>query len=274
MTATTVLQISDPHFGAERPDAVEALVRLVADLRPLLVVMSGDITQRARRRQFDAARDFVDRLGGQPVLAIPGNHDLPLFDPLTRWRRPYANYRRAFGDELEPVFDAPALLAIGVNTTRRARHTAGEVSAAQVERVARRLALAQPAQLRIAVVHQPIVVADPRNTHDLLHGREAARRRWREAGVDLILGGHTHLPEVRAVPGGSAATRPVYAVQAGTAVSRRLRAGIPNSVNAIACEAVPGAPDGARRAVVTRWDYDDACRAFVAGEVQVLALAP
>ncbi|MDC6129448.1 metallophosphoesterase, partial [Burkholderia gladioli] len=118
-----LLQISDPHFGEERQEAVDALVRLIEQTRPELVVISGDLTQRARRRQFEAARAFVARLGAQPVLAIPGNHDLPLFDLIARWRQPYANYRRAFGEELEPVFDTPALLAIGVNTTRPARHT-------------------------------------------------------------------------------------------------------------------------------------------------------
>ncbi|MEK6346558.1 MAG: metallophosphoesterase [Burkholderia sp.] len=265
---TTLLQISDPHFGAERPDTVEALVRLATQLQPALIAMSGDLTQRARRRQFDAARAFVSRLAPLPVLAIPGNHDIPLFDLVARWRRPYANYRRAFGAVLEPAFDTPALLVLGVNTTRAARHTAGEISAAQAERVAQRLERAQPAQLRVALVHQPIVAADPADRHDLLHGREAALRRWAEAGVDLVLGGHTHLPGIWPVAG---LARPVYGVQGGTAVSHRLRDGVPNSVNRIDYQL---GPDGARRAIVTRYDYDDARTEFVAQPAQTLALAP
>ncbi|WP_414445312.1 metallophosphoesterase family protein [Burkholderia sp. 22PA0106] len=265
---TTLLQISDPHFGAERPAAVEALVRLAAQLQPALVVMSGDLTQRARRGQFDAARAFVARLAPLPVLAIPGNHDLPLFDLVSRWRRPYANYRRAFGAALEPEFDTPALLVLGVNTTRAARHAAGEISAAQVDRVARRLERAGPAQLRVAVVHQPIVAADPTNRHDLLHGRDAALRRWADAGIDLVLGGHTHLPGIWPV---AALARPVYGVQGGTAVSRRLRDGVPNSVNRIDYLASPGGP---RRAIVTRYDYDPAHPDFIAQPAQTLELAP
>lgn len=265
---TTLLQISDPHFGAERPDAVEALVRLVAQVQPALIAMSGDLTQRARRNQFDAARRFVARLAPLPVLAIPGNHDIPLFDLVARWRRPYANYRRAFGAALEPEFDTPALLVLGVNTTRATRHTAGEISATQVERVARRLERARPAQLRVALVHQPIVAADPANRHDLLHGRDAALRRWAEAGMDLVLGGHTHLPGIWPVVG---LARPVYGVQGGTAVSRRLRDGVPNSINRIDYLA---SPDGARHAIVTRYDYHAAQPGFVAQPARTLELAP
>ncbi|MCQ0029805.1 metallophosphoesterase [Burkholderia glumae] len=267
---STLLQVSDPHFGAEWPAAVDALVALVTTLRPDLVVLSGDLTQRARRRQFDAARAFVDRLGPQALLAIPGNHDIPLFDPFARLWHPYARYRHAFGADLEPVFDAPTLLVQGVNTTRPARHTAGEISAAQIERVARRFELARPAQLRVAVVHQPIATAGPSKRHDRLHGAEAALRRWADAGVDLVLGGHTHRPEINAVAV-AGSTRKVYAIQGGTAVSWRVRDGQPNSVNLIAYD---HAGEGARRARVTRYEHDAAGGRFVAGEPRVLDLTP
>ena len=72
---TLILQVSDPHFGTERPPVVEALVALTHELAPDLLVLSGDITQRARRAQFETARVFVSRLNVPRVLAIPGNHD-------------------------------------------------------------------------------------------------------------------------------------------------------------------------------------------------------
>src|SRR6476661_987702 len=100
-----LMQISDTHFGTEQGDVVEALVRLVREQAPDLVMLSGDITQRARRRQFAAARAFVDRLAPVPLVAIPGNHDIPLFNVALRLMAPYANYSRAFGAELEPVFE-------------------------------------------------------------------------------------------------------------------------------------------------------------------------
>jgi predicted MPP superfamily phosphohydrolase len=98
-----LLQISDPHFGTERPEVLQALERFAEALAPQVVVMSGDITQRATRVQFAAARAFVDRLAAPATLVIPGNHDIPLFDLAARCFSPYGRYMEAFGDDLEPV---------------------------------------------------------------------------------------------------------------------------------------------------------------------------
>ena len=124
---TVLLQISDTHFGTEQAPVVEALVRLAHEQAPDLVVLSGDITQRARRKQFRAARAFVDRLGVAMTLAIPGNHDIPLFNVAARLFDSYANYSREFGTDLEPVFESDQLLVIALNTTRFYRHTDGEI---------------------------------------------------------------------------------------------------------------------------------------------------
>ena len=253
---TVLLHISDPHFGTERAPVVEALVALARRQRPDLVVLSGDITQRARRHQFGLARAFVGRLGA-PVLALPGNHDIPLFNLAARLAWPYANYLRAFGgqrsagpvvgDALEPVFSSPELLVIGVNTTRWYRHADGAVSARQIRRVAQRLAGATPGQLRLVVVHQPVAVQRAEDEHDRLHGHAAALAQWAAAGADAVLGGHIHLPYVMPLAG---LARPMWVVQAGTAVSRRVRAGMPNSVNLLRWG--QGAPAGQCR--VEQWD--------------------
>ncbi|MDP2149254.1 MAG: metallophosphoesterase family protein [Parvibaculum sp.] len=242
-----LLQISDTHFGTEQPAVVQALSQLARDARPDLLVLSGDITQRARARQFEAARAFTDGLG-LPLLAIPGNHDIPLFNLAARLLWPYAGYSRAFGPELEPQHSSPELLVIGVNTTRRWRHKHGELSARQIERVAARLQGAEAAQLRVVVVHQPVAVPQTHDANNLLRGCTAALQRWSEAGADVVMGGHIHLPYVLPLRG---LARPVWAVQAGTAVSSRTRRGGPNSVNLLRWG--DGAPPGV--CVVERWDY-------------------
>lgn len=165
---TVLLQISDPHFGTEQPAVVQALEQFARDQRPDLVVVSGDITQRATRAQFRAARTFVERLDAPAVLALPGNHDIPLFAIGARLLRPYGRYCEAFGPQLEPVHESPQCLVIGVNTTRWYRHADGEVSTAQVERVAARLAAATPHQLRVVVVHQPVMVTLPEDASNRL----------------------------------------------------------------------------------------------------------
>ena len=99
-------QISDTHFGTERAPVVDALVRPSAALAPALVVLSGDITQRARRGAVPR-RARVRRAAGAPAtLAIPGNHDIPLFNLASRLFNPYASHRETFGPELEPSFES------------------------------------------------------------------------------------------------------------------------------------------------------------------------
>ena len=252
---TVLLHLSDPHFGTEQPPVVEALTQLARAQSPSLVVLSGDITQRARRHQFALARRFVDGLAAPALLAIPGNHDVPLFDLPTRLLAPYRNFREAFGTDLEPVHDADDLLVLGLNTTRRWRHKHGEVSQRQVAAVVDRLRRARPAQLRVVVVHQPVQVTRDADRVNLLRGSELALPRWAAAGADLVLGGHIHLPYVvQVTPDSPAAARPLWCVQAGTAVSHRVRRGVPNSVNLL--RTARGHCD------VERWDYAAASRRF------------
>lgn len=255
-----LLHLSDPHFGTERPAVVEALLRCLAGQPVDVVVLSGDITQRARPAQFARARAFVDRLSGlwpaAPVLVLPGNHDIPLFDLRRRLFHPFAAFRRSFGEALESGHDDDSLQLQLVNTVSRWRHTDGVVSPDQIERVARRLAAARPGQLRVVVTHQPLAVARYSDAADLARGHAVAVRRWAQAGVDLLLGGHIHLPYVQGLtvarPAGPA--RRLWVVQAGTAVSRRIRHEAGNSFNLIRHG------DGA--CVVERWDYSVADDAF------------
>ena len=247
---SVLVQISDPHFGTELPPVVEALIRFVHETGPDVVVLSGDITQRARRGQFAAAKRFVERLDAPIALVIPGNHDIPLFNVAQRAFTPYANYSRAFGAELEPHWSSTSMLVLCVNTTRPARHKDGEVSAGQIARVADRLRAASPQQLRIVVTHQPVHVIDDHDIENLLHGHVAAVNAWARAGADIIMGGHIHLPYVRALNDRHPQLpRRVWAVQAGTAVSHRVRGGIGNSVNVIR-----HAP-AEQQCVIERWDF-------------------
>ncbi len=259
---SVLLQISDPHFGTEQPQVVEALVTLALLQRPDLMVLSGDITQRARPAQFQAARAFMDRLGA-PFLAIPGNHDIPLFDLWTRMRRPYARHTAAFGPELEPIYSSPDLMVVCVNTTRAWRHKQGEVSAPQIDRVASLLANSTPGQLRVVVVHQPVAVTRAEDAPNLLRGHTAALQCWAAAGADLVMGGHIHLPYVVALHG---LARPLWAVQAGTAVSSRVRAGLPNSVNLLrwGADSTPGCCQ------IEQWDFSVAECAFIRATVSAV----
>lgn len=264
---SVLIQISDPHFGTEQPAVVAALLALVRRVHPAAAVLSGDITQRARRAQFAAARSFVDQLAVERWLAIPGNHDIPLFNLPARIFAPYAGFQRAFGSALEPELECDGFAVICVNTTRPSRHKDGEISREQVERVARRLSTVSPDRLTIVVTHQPVHVLRGSEVHNRVHGYQAAVTRWAAAGADIIMGGHIHLPYIAALHEHfPELPRRCWIVQAGTAVSRRIRARHPNSVNLLHHE------PGSSRCCIERWDYAAATGSFEHVETHQLEL--
>jgi 3',5'-cyclic AMP phosphodiesterase CpdA len=255
---SVLLQISDLHFGTERTTVVEALISLARAANPDLLVLSGDITQRARSSQFQAARTFCEALGSPVLLALPGNHDIPLFNFIARFFFPYRNFYKRFGPALEFDHDHESFRVIGVNTTRSWRHIDGEVSHSQIRRVSAQLRKASPHQIRMVVTHQPVHVIRPEDQKNLLHGHEIAVQEWTDAGVDLILGGHIHLPHLRPLSDRfPQLSRKVWSVQAGTATSHRLRYEASNSVNIIR-----DAGNHPLRCTVERWDFNDLVHGF------------
>ncbi len=264
---SVILHLSDTHFGTEQAAVTAALLQLAQELRPEIAILSGDVTQRARAGQFDSARSFLDQLSASVKLVIPGNHDIPLFNIFARIFNPYGNYRRVFGQALEPQFSNQDTVVIGVNTTRPWRHADGEVSAKQIQYVSQQLQSALPSQLRIVVVHQPVYVECESDKENLLHGHQKAIEAWAAAGADLILSGHIHLAYIRNLQEKfQNVARPFWIVSAGTAVSKRVREGKPNSVNLIRYDST------IRSCKVERMDFDTASSRFVTAETRLLAL--
>jgi 3',5'-cyclic AMP phosphodiesterase CpdA len=239
---TTILHVSDLHFGTEVPQAAEALLRLARAALPDVLIVSGDVTQRARRAQFDAAASFIRRLAAAQVLVIAGNHDIPLFNLPQRLLAPLRGYARAFGAELEPRLALPDVRIAGVHTARAWRHVVGHVTPQQAERSAAWLAEGPADALRIVVTHHPLAVPDAQDEAQRLRGADAALAHWLQAGVQLALGGHIHRPYFMPLQGRRAVARQqLWVAQAGTAVSHRLRAPWPHSVNLL------------RRTAPSRW---------------------
>jgi 3',5'-cyclic AMP phosphodiesterase CpdA len=249
-----LMQVSDTHFGTEQRPVLEALVQLAAEQRPEVALLTGDITQRARSGQFEAAARFVARLAARHTLVLPGNHDLPLFNLPLRLLAPYAGFRATFGDELEPRLKGEGLWIAGLRSTRRWRHKHGELSATQVRASADFLSQAPPGALRVLATHHPLVALQPSDQVNVVRGAQRALRAWQEAGVHLVMGGHIHLPYFMPLPS-TGGTRPLWVAQAGTAVSSRLRPGTRHSVNLLR-----RAAEGGWR--LERWDHEPARGAF------------
>jgi 3',5'-cyclic AMP phosphodiesterase CpdA len=248
--------ISDTHFGAEEAGLCAALRDDLLRQAPDLVVLTGDITQRARQAQFRAARAFLDSLAPLPVLALPGNHDLPLFDLVTRFSEPYRYYRRYLCHDLAPTWQNDRVAVVGVNSTRMWRHKHGVLPPPLVQAVAEQLA-ALPQALKIVALHHPLAIIEPSDRRNLARGAEAALAAWSAAGADLFLGGHIHLPYCVLVGNNTLPARPAIVLQAGTAVSWRRRAGLANSYNLVQLTT-----EGGRRMDIERRDYDARSGAF------------
>ena len=258
---TSLLHLSDMHFGTERPEVVAALTAFAHREQPTLVIASGDITQRARPAQFDAARAFIDSLGA-PALVIPGNHDIPLLNLAARAFAPYRGHQRVFGATLEPRMVLPQVWIAGLNTTRPWRHKHGQVSTAQAEAAAGWLHDAPAGVLRVIAVHHPLALQRAQDEKDRLRGGREAAAIWAAAGVHLVLGGHIHLPYFLPVhTHWPELPRKLWLAQAGTAVSRRSRPEAGPSVNLIRWS-------GHLAWRLERWDYDSTAGAFAPATAQ------
>jgi len=188
---TRALHVSDLHAGKhEAPGLAEALAALTSEVDPDLVIATGDLSHRCRAEQFARARQLLDRLGA-PVLAVPGNHDIPYSFP-ARFTRPWAQFERAFGS-VEPVYASDSLVVCGLNSVRPWRHQGGRLSGAQLAHAATALADTPPGALRVVALHHHLAGAPWRTSRKFpLKGRDSALGALAAAGAELVLGGHIH----------------------------------------------------------------------------------
>lgn len=231
-----IVHISDLHFGAADQTVAERLIECVAELKPHLVIASGDLTQRARTEQFRAAKEFLDRLP-QPQLVVPGNHDVPLYNVYDRFVNPLEKYEAIITDELEPFVSDSEIAVAGVNTSRSLTIKGGRISREQVERIQARMEQFNERTLKMIVTHHPFDVPEGEDEDDIVGRAEKALPLIAKSGADVFLAGHLHKSHI-----GHSARRyklddgySALIIQAGTATSNRER-GEDNSFNLLEFE--------------------------------------
>jgi 3',5'-cyclic AMP phosphodiesterase CpdA len=218
-----IAHLSDLHFGRVNQTIARGLIAKLREANPDLVVVSGDLTQRAKDSEFREARAFLAALP-RPQIVVPGNHDLPLYNILARWLTPFSRFRRYICDDLEPFYADAEIVVVGINSARADTFKNGRINGEQVARSSLKMGAYKAGMTRIVVTHHPFHAQEAADQSNLIHRAPMAMEAFARAKVDLILSGHLHRSAT--VDGGERYGRDgrsVLLVQAGTAVSMRRR---------------------------------------------------
>lgn len=222
----SIFHISDVHFGPPHlPEVAEGVLALIADRAPDLVVLSGDLTQRAKPEQFREARRFVDRIA-VPTIVVPGNHDVPLYRFWERIFVPFGAYKKYFSEELEPIYRDDELLVVGINTAFNWTWKDGRITLDRLLEVGSIFESTPEAVFKIVVAHHHMIPPPNFGTQRVLANAYEAIDLFSSVGVDVILSGHLHQAYIgnseEFYPKGRP---PVVILHSGTTTSNRGRMG-------------------------------------------------
>jgi 3',5'-cyclic AMP phosphodiesterase CpdA len=218
-----IAHISDLHFGRHVERLAGALLGDLARLDLDLIAISGDLTQRARSAEFARAQRFIAELPVRAII-VPGNHDVPLYHMANRAFRPLHRYRKYITTERQPFYADDEIAVLGIDTARSLTISGGRISELQIAEISAIFSHVPPNCFKILVTHHPMMPPPGAPDRPIVGRAGAALRAIEAAGVDLLLAGHYHesfTADIRSHH--LTIKRSILVVQAGTAISTRLR---------------------------------------------------
>ena len=231
-----IAHLSDIHFGANDRNIVAATIDWLKERQPDLVIISGDLTQRARAGQFRDAANYLRALrqNGLQLLVVPGNHDVPLYDVFRRFVSPLGRFKRYIAEDLCPWVETDEVAILGINTARSLTIKDGRINAEQMQLVRQRFNGVAASKTRILVTHHPLFelpIGQGNELSEAVGRHQDALQAVNDAGIHLTLAGHFHRTYAEAARKMVAEAGPTLVIQAGTATSTRLRNQEPQSFN-------------------------------------------
>ncbi|HEX6374724.1 MAG TPA: metallophosphoesterase [Allosphingosinicella sp.] len=223
-----IAHLSDMHFGSHDPKVADGAYAWLQEQQPDLIILSGDFTQRARIEQFRTASAWINRLraAGWPVLAVPGNHDVPLYDLVTRFTAPLRRYKRWIASDLCPWFESDEVAVLGINTARSLTFKDGRINREQMATIRARFDPVAESKTKILVTHHPLYsmpIGEGGELNEAVGRHADAVAAVCEAGVHIALAGHFHRTYAEAARKMVKNAGGALVIQAGTATSTRLR---------------------------------------------------
>ncbi len=229
---TTFAHLSDLHFGRLHGEAADALLGDLWTKNPDLIVVSGDLTQTAGGREFEAAREYLRQMPKHPVV-VPGNHDLPAWNLVERFTAPTWRFRRYIEPERFPLQETEDVVVLGINSTRPHGWYwdwgRGRINLTQIGHIRRVFARRLESKLCVVAAHHPFL-RPPQEKRHLVHGPRDLMRLLADCGVDLLLAGHFHKVHTELAATRHPSTPRIVVAQASTSTSYRFRAE-PNAYN-------------------------------------------
>ncbi|MDQ2746570.1 MAG: metallophosphoesterase [Acidobacteriota bacterium] len=229
-----IVHISDVHFGRIDYAVVKSLRGKIVEIAPDLIVVSGDLTQRAKSAEFVEAKEFLDSLP-PPQIVVPGNHDVPMYNVFDRFLNPLEKYKKYITEDLEPFYADDEIAVAGINTARSLTIKDGRINAEQIASVRRKMCGLPDEILKIIVTHHPFDLPENHTVEsDIVENAASAMQAFADCGADVFLSGHLHISSISETASRYklASGRSALVVQAGTATSTRGR-GEANSFNVL-----------------------------------------